>query len=502
MTKRERFGLWFGLSGLFVLCLSQNGCMNEEPDSGELSASARKTALVNGSGDPRALCEFAVYGTQRADIRDRGIVQDGPVGSGYYVETGSNARILANVESSGSVFLRGSFIDGDVMAGGTVTQQHGTTVTGTIAENATIPVTVIPTKTFGVGTQDINIYSGQSVTLAPGQYGDVHLYGNGILSLGSGSYNMRRLIIEASSARLNIDVAEGAVEVNTSETLRIGNQLSMSLLNGTDPHMVSFYTNASDQVVIGTDLVFTGSIVAPNAEVVVYSRTRINGSVYGRRVALDADSQVAGIGCDAVPDGDYPLGFDTQTRTLDGWWPDYNRGDISTVSGIRFGIENVESVPYTVEAKMRLYGPYGIEKIHELGEQTLAPDEDASFFVTATALSLRSETSAMQAQPEIILKRVNMLGQLVEEKRLFPPIYFQHVTGTNYRQIELFDQATLSSQRGGKVAWGPGESVLPGDILGYDSGNPILAGQDARSEILNELGEVVGYRLGTKLGAH
>ena len=119
---------------------------------------------------------------------------------------------------------------------------------------------------------------------------------------------------------------------------------------------------------------------------------------------------------------------------------------------------------------------------------------------------MRSETSAMQAQPEILLKRYHPITGWGQEKRLVPPIYYRHVEGTNFTRIELFDEATLISQREGKLSWGAGESVSPGDLLGYGrSGGtmaPIYAGQGEKGKLYNRNGELVGYRLGSRLGAN
>jgi len=53
------------------------------------------------------------------------------------------------------------------------------------------------------------------------------------------------------------------------------------------------YSNGT-QLTVGTDVRFTGLIVAPDATVNVFSRTAIIGCVGGRDVTIDTDCQVTG----------------------------------------------------------------------------------------------------------------------------------------------------------------------------------------------------------------
>jgi len=149
--------------------------------------------------------------------------------------------------------------------------------------------------------------------------------------------------------------------------------------------------------------------------------------------------------------------------------------------------------------KMNFFGPQGATWTWFMGTRTVDPDGSATFFVAGKDIPMRSETSAMQAQPEITINREGAN----DETRTAPPIYFMHIAGTNFSQIELFDEQTLISQRDGKLAWGTGATVSPGDLLGYvgdsETREPIIAGEGESSRIYNDLGEVVGYRLGSRL---
>ncbi len=497
VTKRGRGSAWISA----ILSLWATSCMQTEteaPESSRISSGA--AALTNETVEIK-LCQFSIFGSQRVDIRDRTTVSGGPVGSNVYAELGSNTHMIGDVVSGGNALLRGSYVDGNVTVGGSLTQQQGTVVTGEIEENASVSAVQIPATSSGFGYQNITVLAGQSRALPPGRYGTVQVYGNAALQLQAGTYEVNKFIVESSQANLSMDVSNGAIIINARQSLRIGSQTIMTMTGGDDPRLIQFYSASTEQVVIGMDMTFIGEITAPYAEVMVYSRVTLNGSIHARRVIFDTDGHVNGIGC-LQGSGEYPLGADMMTRTLGTWWPDYRPDEVTVTGGIRLGIENMTETPFVVSARMKFFGPYGATFTTFLGSRSLSPDASAIFNVTGVNLPMRSETSAMQAQPELVINRASDEGS---EIRTLPPIYFKHVPGTNFTQIELFDERTLIAQRGGKLAWGTSEQgVQPGEILGYvgdsETRQPIVAGQDERSEIYNELGEVVGYRLGSKLG--
>ena len=473
-------------------------CYKIETDFNNETRISHSSSALTGEPVRLRLCQFSIYGTQKTDLRDRTEAVDGFVGSGNTVEVGSAASVTGDIFSSGGIFLRGSTIDGNVTASGTVVLQNGTTVSGSISENKPIPVILVPTKTFESGVQNFNVYAGQTLTLAPGRYGTVQVYGNGSLHLQAGTYELKKLIIEASNANLTMDTGGGPIVINVKETLRFGNQMKMHLVNGNDPKSVQFYLDSTEQVVIGTDLSFFGQIRAPRAEVVIYSRVTFNGSIHAYRVIVDTDSHIIGVGCEESENG-YSPGLDMMTRPAGIWWPDYRRGEITSADGLSFAVENMEYKAYAVSLKMNFFGPQGATWTWFMGTRTVDPDGSATFFVAGKDIPMRSETSAMQAQPEITINREGAN----DETRTAPPIYFMHIAGTNFSQIELFDEQTLISQRDGKLAWGTGATVSPGDLLGYvgdsETREPIIAGEGESSRIYNDLGEVVGYRLGSRL---
>jgi len=79
------------------------------------------------------------------------------------------------------------------------------------------------------------------------------------------------------------------VNVNVQGTFQFGDRSVIVASGGT----LTVYSNGT-QLRIGTDVRFSGLIVAPNATVNVFSRTNIAGCVGGRDVTLDTDVTLNG----------------------------------------------------------------------------------------------------------------------------------------------------------------------------------------------------------------
>ena len=99
------------------------------------------------------------------------------------------------------------------------------------------------------------------------------------VTLNAGVYNFASLNVEVD---VNF-IANGAVEVNVQGDFQFGDR---SAVIGGD--MLTVYSNGA-LVRIGTDAVFNGMLVAPDATITVFSRTTINGCVGGENVTFDTD---------------------------------------------------------------------------------------------------------------------------------------------------------------------------------------------------------------------
>lgn len=270
------------------------GCGAAQPDmasdEGATAQTGEAIALT-----PADLCEYTVYSSQGTDIRDRSTSSTGFVGSGATVTLGADARVTGHVRSTGSSLLRSrANVNGNVTAGGTVTLNAGASVTGTITQNTSVPAQTIPTKSVTFGTADVNLLGGQTGSPAPGNYRDIHAFAGSTLRLRAGTYNVRSFILEASSVHIVMDVSGGPININVQNELRFGNGMKMDLVGSTNPRLVNYYSNWTNQLTIGTDLTLYGVVTAPNANIVAGSRAAVRGSLFGKRVTMDTDDSIRG----------------------------------------------------------------------------------------------------------------------------------------------------------------------------------------------------------------
>jgi len=226
-----------------------------------------------------------LHASQSVKIRDRATVE-GSVSSGGYVEIGAKARVEGNVVAEGDAFLRWrARVEGDVTLGGRLRRQPDVVITGELNEGASVTVPDIPEQEVVYGTHNVTVKNGESETWAPGDYkdGTVRIRGKAVLT--AGTYNFRDLRIEPK-ATLVLDTSGGEIVVNVDRQLELEDR---SQIRMEGDNMVTFYTNDEGTLKIGADVTFRGAIIAPHAEVHVFSRTVFEGHIAAKRIVLEPE---------------------------------------------------------------------------------------------------------------------------------------------------------------------------------------------------------------------
>jgi hypothetical protein len=239
------------------------------------------------SSEHRCALEGAcLLGSGNVDIRDRTVVT-APVTAGTRLEVGSVARVNGNGQVGGNALIRDrGVVNGNLTLAGVLQHQNIFTVTGTLIENDSPVILALPQRTFPVGVGFQEVPNGAITTLSPGNFGNMTIRARAQVTLGPGTYNFASLNIEPD---VRITVTGGGVNVNVQGTFQFGDRSVIVPSGGT----LTVYSNGT-QLRIGTDVRFTGLIVAPNATVNVFSRTNIAGCVGGRDVTLDTDVTLNG----------------------------------------------------------------------------------------------------------------------------------------------------------------------------------------------------------------
>lgn len=202
------------------------------------------------------------------------------VDSGGLVQVGSFATITGNVLVNANAFLQDhATVAGNLTLSGVLQHQNVFTITGTLTEHATvtIPSLAIKTVTAGTGTQTIS----GTVTLNPGQYGNVTINPSARVTLLAGTYNFLSLnvqpdVVFTDNAATTLNVA-GAL--TWSDRVKVQSSLAQPL---------TLYTNAAS-VRVGTDGIFKGVLLAPNAALDIAARTSFQGCVGAHDITFEPD---------------------------------------------------------------------------------------------------------------------------------------------------------------------------------------------------------------------
>ena len=246
---------------------------------------------------PRAITassDYAVLSKLYTDIRDRVVIKGGNVGSNDYTEIGANAVVNGSVFSGGSMFLRSNdTIKGNATACEAVNRQDGSIVIGTIRPNAQLEIPQITVTPVTAGTRDTSVDDHGTIDLQPGLYRDFHAFSNSTITMHPGDYTFNTFYLE-TDVKIILKVGNtDRLNLNVSTNLRFGDRTTMSFEQGTAyPYSIKIYCSQTEPVFIGTDCQIYGNIICPEAEVYMYSRSHLNGAVYGKKVVIEPDAVV------------------------------------------------------------------------------------------------------------------------------------------------------------------------------------------------------------------
>lgn len=228
---------------------------------------------VDAAGNPTSAQQVvevasAVHAATKLDIRDNALLRigtteyamatsSGSVEVGAYAHTGE-----LTVNTTG--FLRSfSTVHGNVRAGGVVTRQLNSNVTGTVVQNSAVgfPLTFgsIAHLSVPASNTTVMVEPNQTGSAAAGTYHTLHAKSRATLNLSAGTYFVRRFLVEPL-ARVNLPA--GVVIVVRDDVF----------IRGTLSSPVTLADLGVTQVDLDTP--FTGTIVAPRALVKVNATFR------------------------------------------------------------------------------------------------------------------------------------------------------------------------------------------------------------------------------------
>lgn len=192
-----------------------------------------------------------------------------------------------NINLVGDIEVREkNTIEGDVSAGGMITLFRNAVVTGELNANAAIAAIPLPAlPAFSYGSTNITVPKKGLVILPPGDYKNVNVQKNATLRLctyANCTYNMKQLNL-AEGATLEID-ASGRVTININDNLDANKNAAIELTGGATGNVAFNVKGAS--VMVRDKTVWLGSLLAPNAQVVLQKNAFFKGNICAKKVEL------------------------------------------------------------------------------------------------------------------------------------------------------------------------------------------------------------------------
>ena len=233
----------------------------------------------NRFGIPNGVLTYDIYGVNKVVLNDRVKVltatgEYGSVGSRREIELGVEGK-TGTVIAPEKIYLRDrSSVYGDVVTTEPedLIQQNNVQIMGHISyvfdTGDMLPgVSAMSINFSGAPNTYTTVESGKTATLAPGKYGHYIVHGNGTLNLTSGDYYFRSFRMESKS-KLNLDETDGPIVIYIQGDFGMRAKLNHSKAGREGTANLLFYCVGSQDIFLGGDDPFNGSVIAPNAKII------------------------------------------------------------------------------------------------------------------------------------------------------------------------------------------------------------------------------------------
>ncbi len=264
---------------------------------------------------------------------------------------GDSVGLAKGVIIAGSVAYNELFDSGATISGGTSTP---------LALPVLAPLPRFQEAAIRPGAPDVTVGSGQTVTLEPGDYGDIRVAQFGTLIFAGGLYDARSLGVIVGSETCNDPcrslLFSGAAEVRLAGRLESGRAANIGPTSGSGVSAaeIVFYVggeNGGDggpaaspaAVAIGRESVLAANVYAPHGRVEIDRNSHLTGALLARDVQIDSnstlvrDSFVANLAPVAQPGTAYTSGAAAIDILLQASDPEGEDVTFSIVSGPALG---------------------------------------------------------------------------------------------------------------------------------------------------------------------
>jgi hypothetical protein len=198
------------------------------------------------------------------------------------------ANLSGDVIALGRLSITGGSVGGDARAGGQVTLSAGASVGGVVESNAYVLPRTIDVQSVEPGSTDVVVNNDQVRSIIPGAYRNLQLGDRAQLVLEAGNYSFEGLIVH-NDATISLG---GRVHVKVKSQFSVGDRVLVLGPGGAPAFGASlWYTNAAE-VLLGHDVLWSGTIVAPFARLAVLDRASVDGCLAAEQILLSNDTSV------------------------------------------------------------------------------------------------------------------------------------------------------------------------------------------------------------------
>ncbi len=205
------------------------------------------------------------------------------------VEKGDPSEYDVNFTAVGEIEVeKENTINGDLEAS-SLDISGDATINGS---QTTISVSAITlgSKSFSAGGANHTVPEEGSLSLAPGTYGVLTLEDKATIQLSSGEYFFEEIRYEEEEAVFDLDVSGGPIAINVTDNLELGPEVEIRLPDDEDDSdQVLFCTLQSDELELGKEAYFLGTLLAPNADVVLKKNTQLRGAICAKSIEIERD---------------------------------------------------------------------------------------------------------------------------------------------------------------------------------------------------------------------
>lgn len=243
-----------------------------------------------GAGDPSPVSgedvEYAVV-ADTVDFRDGSMSLGGVFGT--RLELGADSKVFGDVDVASECFLRErASVGGGLRYGRPCAEQNGVSAKTKSVAKLSKPAFGVPNVVPGISPVSVGLE--QSAELPPGNYGTFYAAAKSRIRFSSGAYAFQYFYTEPD-AEIVFDLSVGPVTVGVSGSVRFGDRNRFSVIGGNPSEIL--WNVSGERVDMGTDGLYFGKFVAPDAGVRIPSRSHLVGGVYAGRFTLGPQSTVS-----------------------------------------------------------------------------------------------------------------------------------------------------------------------------------------------------------------